>query len=154
MHDRAAVIDAVCSAIDLGEAANLRRAAALARVGRATLYRWLAADPLAAEMVYDALDMARTRRYAARRGQPARPRVPCGKVCPRCGGRLRVRRCWGGYGFPYWFCERWPDCRWSSWRPLTGTDCAACGEPLLWSHCRKSQVCLNCRQRVFVARTG
>lgn len=125
--------------------ATIKEAARRIGVHPSTVYRW--------QNRYPSLE-AQLRRAARRRFWLTHPitlrehlfgslrlRVPWSRYCPICGSGVEVRT---ACPFRFWRCERWPDCSFASWRPPTGGRCPECGDPLYWSHSRKSIRCDGC----------
>jgi ssDNA-binding Zn-finger/Zn-ribbon topoisomerase 1 len=129
------------------EGATLREAAKAAGVHVATLCRWQNREKWIGDALRDAETYARRKHYAnlPRR----RPPVPWRRDCPQCRAEVEVRTANSPAGFRFWRCSRWPLCQFASWRPPAPLDCH-CGGAMLWSHSRKTVVCLRCGQRALV----
>ncbi|MBC7336125.1 MAG: topoisomerase DNA-binding C4 zinc finger domain-containing protein, partial [Clostridia bacterium] len=52
-----------------------------------------------------------------------------GVGCPRCGGKVVVRR--GKKGRQFYGCSRYPECDYLSWDKPTTVTCPTCGERLV-----------------------
>src|SRR5829696_4265886 len=109
----------------------------------ATVYRWQNRYP----KLYQAMMEARRISFRLRHppGYYHRPCVLWRNDCPACGANVVVRTTRGLLKF--WTCERWPWCRFSSWRPPAYGNCPQCGNVHLWSHSRKSVGCDWCGYR-------
>lgn len=133
---------------------TLEKAAREIGVHPATLYRWQNRYPDFEEELREAAMKRNRLKYML--SPRERPRVPWRKDCPECGYRVVVRTAGGMAGFPFWRCERWPRCRFASWRPPASWNCPRCGGTAFWSHSRKSVSCETywCRYRQFFQSVG
>lgn len=120
---------------------TLREAAAAAGVHVSTVCRWMARDPNLRRLLQGAArraDLLRVSQLPQRR-----PSVDWDHACPRCGSKVVVRTADGFLHF--WRCERWPRCRFASWRPPAPGRCPTChGGPLFWTHSRLHTRCDSC----------
>lgn len=114
-------------------------------VHRATVYRWIGQSRGLQEAYRVGYELARQSRY---RPPSRRPSVPSSALCPLCDGRLEVSAAYGGW-LRFWRCEHRLACGFMSWRPVALGRCG-CGGYRLWSHSRKSIVCVGCGTRQMV----
>lgn len=125
----------------------MEQAARAAGVHRSTLARWAAGDRRLQRIIRDAQHVGWR---ATHRGRWRRPSVTWRQDCPVCGAPVTVASAWHG-AFRFWRCERWPACRWVSWRPPAPGQCPRCGGDLYWSHSRLTVGCPRCGYRDRIA---